>query len=401
MARAPYTTNERNVIALTGIGHFSTHFFELMYPTLAVILARDTGVPLQRVLSWSFLGYLLFGLGALPVGLVADHLGARRLLIVAMAGLGVCALAAAEATSATTITLSLAGIGLFASVYHPAGMSLISHTIAARGRALGINGIFGNLAIAATPVVTAASCSRLGWRGTYLVVGYVTCAVAVGCAFLKIDETPLPHHEAEGQRMGSEPSGMVLFALLCVASMLAGISYRGNTVVQPAYFSQRVAGLGFGATTSLVYLLGVIGQYVGGRLADRHDLRWLYLSFHALSLPALLAMSFLSGVLLIGTAALFVFFSLGMQPIENSLFARFTPSRWRATGYGIKFVFTFGVGSLAVRLVEWVQSGGDLSLVFVYLSAVVLLLLGTILVFITVSAGRSIRNVPVAVEANI
>ena len=96
--------------------------------------------------------------------------------------------------------------------------------------------------------------------------------------------------------------------------------------------------IGFGAATSLAYLFGIAGQYVGGVLADRHDLRRLYLAFHALSLPALLLMTALSGLPLVGGAALFVFFSLGMQPIENSLFAHYTPARWRATAYGLKFV---------------------------------------------------------------
>ena len=64
----PMAPNERNVLLLTGVGHFTTHFVELMFPTLAVAVARQQHVPLDEVLTWSFLGYLLFGLGALPAG---------------------------------------------------------------------------------------------------------------------------------------------------------------------------------------------------------------------------------------------------------------------------------------------------------------------------------------------
>ena len=64
-------------------------------------------------------------------------------------------------------------------------------------------------------------------------------------------------------------------------------------------------------------------------------------------------MTLLGGLPLVGSAAAFVFFSLGMQPIENSLFARYAPPHRRATVYGLKFVCTFGVGSLAVWLVRW------------------------------------------------
>ncbi|MGH7790496.1 MAG: MFS transporter [Candidatus Binatia bacterium] len=384
MAVVSDARNERNVLILTGVGHFTAHFFELMFPTLAVTLAAQSGAPLEQVLGWSFLGYLLFGLGALPAGLLADRIGARLMLIAAIFGLGVAALAASEAPNGRALSLCLAVMGLFASVYHPAGTSLITRTIGARGRALGVNGMFGNVAIAVTPVVTAALVARLGWQDTYRMIGYVTCAIAVACAFLPIDERPTAR--------AVEPVGppwarrsMVLFGVLLVAAMLAGVSYRGNTLLLPSYFAARVPEIGFGLATSLVYLLGIGGQYVGGRLADRHDLSRLYLVFHALSLPALLLMVVLSGVPLLGGAAIFVFFSLGMQPIENSLFAQLTPPRWRATAFGIKFACTFGVGSLAVWLVQWADVTGGLRLALLCLAGVVALVVAVAAVFMRMS----------------
>ena len=384
--------NERNVILLTGAGHFSTHFFELMFPTLAVILARDSGIPLEQVLGWSFFGYLLFGLGALPAGLIADRIGARIMLIIAMGGMGISALAAAEVEPGRPIAICLALMGLCGSIYHPAGMSLISHTIRARGRALGVNGMFGNVAIALTPIVTAALCERIGWQNTYRATGFAMLGLTTLCALLPVRERPLTPHPTPPVSGASRQNDRTLFFLLCLAAMLGGISYRGNTVVQPAYFAEHVSSLSFGAATSLVYLFGIGGQLVGGALADRHDLRWLYLTFHALSLPALIAMASFSGVPLVSAGAVFVFFSLGMQPIENSLFARFTPARWRATGYGIKFILTFGVGSFAIHLVEWANAAGDLSLVLLYLAGVVALLLVVIGAFVALTFGQEMRN---------
>jgi MFS family permease len=386
------TRNERNVLLLTGAGHFSTHFFELMFPTLAVVLARDSGIPLEHVLGWSFFGYLLFGLGALPAGLLADRLGSRVMLIVAMGGLGISALAAAEVDPGRPMAICLALMGLCGSIYHPAGMGLISHTMRARGRALGINGMFGNVAIALTPIVTATLCERIGWQNTYRATGFAMLGLTTLCALLPIRERPLTPHPIVPVAAVSRQSDRTLFLLLCLAAMLGGISYRGNTVVQPAYFAEHVSLLSFGAATSLVYLFGIGGQLVGGALADRHDLRWLYLAFHALSLPALLAMVSFSGLPLVSAGAVFVFFSLGMQPIENSLFARFTPPRWRATGYGIKFILTFGVGSFAIYLVEWAKSVGDLSLVLLYLAGVVAVLLVVIGVFVALTVGQEMHN---------
>jgi MFS family permease len=314
------------------------------------------------------------------------------MLIVAMGGMGIAALAAAEVEPGRPIAICLALMGLCGSIYHPAGMGLISHTIRARGRALGINGMFGNFAIALTPIITATLCERIGWQNTYRATGFAMLGLTTVCALLPIRERPLTPHPTTPVHAGSRQSNRTLFFLLCVAAMLGGISYRGNTVVQPAYFAEHVSLLSFGAATSLVYLFGIGGQLVGGSLADRYDLRWLYLAFHALSLPALLAMVSLSQVPLVSAGAVFVFFSLGMQPIENSLFARFTPPRWRATGYGIKFILTFGVGSFAIRLIEWAKTAGDLSLVLLYLAGVVALLLVVIGIFVALTVGQEMRN---------
>jgi len=207
------------------------------------------------------------------------------------------------------------------------------------------------------------------------------CAVAVACAFLPVDDRR--HLHATPNITAPARTALLPFAVLLIAATLAGVSYRGNTLVQPGYFAAHVSEIGFGAATSLAYVLGIGGQYVGGVLADRHDLRRLYLVFHACSLPALLLMTLLSGLPLIGAAAVFVFFSLGMQPIENSLFAQFTPPRWRASGYGLKFVLTFGVGSLAVWVVRWADGlGGGLAYALLALAAVVALVIGAAAVLV-------------------
>lgn len=369
-----YTRNECMLLALAGVGHFSTHLLELMFPTAAIAIAADSGMPLAHVTGLSFAGYLLFGLGALPAGIITDHLGCRRVLLGSMALASLFALATGVAEPGWQLALTLAGMGAALSAYHPAGMSLLSRGIRARGRALGINGMCGNLGVSAAPIVTATlQASWLGWRGTYLAVGAVTLTIVLFFSLLRIEE---PLRQGSGSAAedhatdGSSP--WHLFAFLCLAATLAGIIYRGNTVILPAYFSERVTLVSYGVATSLAYVVGVPAQYLGGVLADRHELRWLYFSAHALTLPLLLLMPLLTRAPLVGVGAAIVLFSLGMQPIENSLFAKLTPPRWRATGYGTKFVLTFGLGALGVAIVERAQAEGDLSLAFLWLGAVAL-----------------------------
>ncbi len=377
-----YTSNERRILVLAGAGHFVAHFAELMYPTLAVSLAADTGIPLAEVLGWSTIGYLLFGVGALPAGYLADRIGSRRIVLTSLGGTGLAAIAAGFSTPGPMLAAALAALGLAASLYHPAGMSLISRGVRARGRALGLNGIAGNAGIALTPVCTAALIGLAGWRMAYVACGTTILLVTALLATRPIDE---PHGDQQDAAPAPpDPYRLPRFALLCLAAMLAGISYRANTVAQPAFFAERVTLVGYGSATTLAYLAGMVGQYVGGRLADRYPLRYLYLATHLASIPPLLLMAHLGELPLLLTAGTFVFFSLGMQPIENSLFAQLTPPRLRGTGYGMKFVVTFGVGALGVQLVRAAEASGDLSRTFPWVAIVVALAALTVCLFIAV-----------------
>ena len=191
---------------------------------------------------------------------------------------------------------------------------------------------------------------------------------------------------------------------------IAGLVYRGNSIVLPAYLELKasflwdifrglelpnLAGAKTVAATllaSTIYCIGILGQILGGRVADRYDLRWMYLGFHACSLPFIVLMGLVDQQLLVISAGLYILFSLGMQPIENSLVAKYTPNRWRSTGYGIKFILTFGIGALAVYLVGWIKEMWDLATVYLVGGGLVFLLLMTIVLLIWVSRGTTCRN---------
>jgi MFS family permease len=156
---------------------------------------------------------------------------------------------------------------------------------------------------------------------------------------------------------------------------------------------QGTATLAATILTSLVLVTGIFGQMVGGKLADRMDLRHAYLLTHGLSLPFILAMAFAADHWLALCAALYVFFSLGMQPIENSLIAALTPTRWRSTSYAVKFILNFGVGSTVVYIIGPIKHAFSLNTVYVFLSAVTLLLVFCIVALLVATRNIvSIRN---------
>lgn len=401
--------NEQKIISFTCGAHFFTHFFELLFPALAIPLSLSLNVELTDVLKLGFLMYLLYGLAALPWGFFADRFGNRTSLVIFFLGIGTGSILTSFSDSPMSIMISLSLIGFFSSIYHPAGMGLISIGIRNRGTALGINGVAGNLGFVAAPFAGGFLNWVAGWQATYCIVGCICIVAGVLMIFVDIDETPI---EEPAARRGAavQNDNMRYFIILCIVMTLSGIAYRINNVVLPSYFELKasflwdffkqfhlsnVAGVKTMAATLLassIYIVSSVGQYIGGKLADRYDLRRLYFLFYALSLPFVVVMALVDERLLVLATALYVFFALGMQPIENSLVAHYTPAKWRSTGFGIKFILVFGVGAFAVYLVGWIKDLWNIETVYLFSAGIILLILLFIMFLIWISRGVDCRN---------
>jgi MFS family permease len=299
-------------------------------------------------------------------------------------------------------------VGAGASIYHPAGLALISRTIRQRGYALGINGVWGNLGIASAPLLTGVLTWLFSWQTAFVLLGVTGILTGFLLALIPVNET-LTRKSLKVDAGNLEMARY--FLIICVALVFAGIAYRGNMLLLPAYLElntsffrdlisplsflklQGTATLAATVLTSLVLLAGMAGQMMGGKLADRMDLRRAYLLVHGASLPFILLMAYTNNYLLAICAAAYVFFSLGMQPIENSLIAALTPHKWRSTSFAVKFILNFGVGSSVVYIIGAVKKAYSLETVYVVLSGFTFLLVSSAAILLLASRRiPSIRN---------
>lgn len=410
---------ERRILTLTSIGHFFTHFTMLMFPPLATTIARDLGIGLDDVFSMSFMMYLFYGLGAVPWGYISDRWNPRLSLATGMILAGFGLLGAAAVKNPVFLPIVLAVTGLGNAAYHPAGLSLLSKGMRSRGRGLGANGVWGNLGIAMAPFASGILGWIFGWRITFSIFGIA--GITAGAATMLI-RFSVPR--AEDRQMGEGPAGgkaVLLFLILCSGVIFSGMMYRTFTLILPSWLEGRMAvefsrlarileglsretevmnagGLAAALVSGIAMLIGMAGQLVGGHVADRMDLRKAYFLFFAMALPALLAARFIGGWMTVPFIGVFTFFALGMQPIENSLYAMLTPPRWRSSGFGVKFTLAFGVGSLAVAIVSKLQPAIGLNGVMIlaagYLAATV-----TMAGVLLMTGGRlTIRHVNAAAE---
>lgn len=400
-------SNEKKIVLFTFTAHFLFHFYELVFPALVIPLVLSLNMNLEDVLKLGFPMYLGFGLFSLPWGIFADRFGNRIALIICFFGTGIGAIMTVLASSPLQIMLSLAVIGIFAGICHPAGMGLISLGVKNRGMALGINAIAGSIGLTAAPFLAGFLNWVSGWKTAYLAAAVFALFWGVVMLFTKIDETPLVHDHEKNPTFKKGygaylPSIILFFAVVT----LGGLAYRINIVVLPAYLEWKASFLSdllhfqapsaitmaAGMLTSVIYIVGIGGQLFGGKMADRFELRWLYLIFNVISLPFVLMMAYGTEQFLFIASAVYVFFALGIQPIENSLIAKFTPQKWRSTGYGLASVLIFGVGSLSIYLVGWVKDTWHLGFVYIFSGIMIILIVVGIMLLLRITRDTSFKN---------
>jgi MFS transporter, FSR family, fosmidomycin resistance protein len=350
--------SSRLALGFSCVGHTFSHLLMLLYPTVVLSLEGAWDMSFGDLIALMLGGQILFGVAAVPAGWLADRWSVPGMMAVFFIGTGGLCVATGFADDPVSLAIGLGGIGLFASIYHPVGIAWVTRDPATRGRALGINGVFGALGTAGGAAVAGTLASLHGWQWAFFVPGAVCVLVGVGLVVaIALGMVRDARDTARAASKEASRGDMVRGAMvLMVTIALSGLIYQSTSFAMPKLFDQRLVGLvdttaGVGLLVSLVYGVSAIAQVGGGWLADRYDLKRVYIICWAMQIPFLAFAATLAGPLLLPVAAMMVLTNTAFVPAENSLFARFSPPAWRGTAFGVKFLVSLGVSAVSVPLV--------------------------------------------------
>ena len=355
----------RSAMAFSAVGHAYNHLFEPIFYVVALVLAPQMGLTYEEALALIITGKVLWGVCAPAMGWAADKWSTVGMIGVYFLGLGGAAMAVGLARDAWQIGAALTLLGVFGSIYHPVGIAWLVRSAKNRGKALGINGVFGGLGPAVGGIVGAALAEWFGWRWAFLVPGAVV--VATGLVFLALVRSGRiadSHHDRVAEPEPEKRDMVRVYLILTVTMLCGGLIYQATQASLPKLFdlgARDVLGeglFGVGGAVTLVYGVAGLVQVFSGHLADRYPPHRVYLFALLIQAPLLAAAGGLLGLPLILVALLMVTINIGQLPAENVLFTRYTPARWRSTAFGFKFVLAFGVSSLGVALIPAYQSLG-------------------------------------------
>jgi MFS family permease len=348
------TPKEKSILFAVSGCHALIHAYMLVFPTIYRRLGSALDLEFAGVGFVGMASYMAFGFGSLPSGFLADRLGARLLLVVCLAGTTLASVLAFILGSTGGVIFALILLGLFASMYHPAGLSIISTSLKDTGRAMGIHGMAGTLGVAVSPLITGMMTQRFSWQHSYIVfaaAGVGLLLVLLSSLRFHVRPSEAPRGEAEHVGLSRSLTRNLVF--IYVIGAVYGLIYRGMMVFFPTYLAERIPFIGddvqrSGYVSSAILAVGVVGALVGGHLAtSTHRIGKNMLVVFALLALLSLAFYFGQGFVLIAVAAPMVLLLFGFQPLQNTLLARSSHSMQRGAVYGINHSMGFGFGAFA------------------------------------------------------
>jgi MFS family permease len=374
MARRVAADGRRVRLGTIYAAHGASHGFVLVLPAVLVALRAEFHASFTTLGTGATVSSMLYGLGALPAGLLADRVGAPVLLRVFAGGSAICCGLAAVAPGIWWLAAALALLGAAGALYHPSGLAEVTLNAPGGGREIGIHGGFGNGGTALAPLVAGAVAAAWTWRASYGLAALAAVVLLVALA----RQVPLDRQLPPQTQAGPGSVGRAALAVVMFLAVAEGFVFQGFVTFLPAFLAEvggagRTAAAKGGVLAAAVLLLGVPGQLLGGRLAGT-DPRRLAVRYACLYAGAVLAgLSVRAagptvlGVALAGLFSLLIF--LG-QPITNQLVARSTRAGRRGAAYGTYFSLSFGVGALAGSAGGIVADRSGLAAVFGFLGLV-------------------------------
>ena len=376
-------TRERLGFLFLNAGHFLDHLFMLIFATVAALrLAEEWGMSYAAIIPYATPGFVAFGICAIPAGWFADKWSREGMMVIFFLGIGASSIATALAGSPLEIAAGLFAIGVFAAIYHPVGLAMVVHGRKKTGMPLAINGVFGNLGVAAAALLTGWLIDTGGWRDAFVLPGVISMGLgAAYAAFVWSGRTSRARggvaatKAADGAGASSvERATFVrVLSIIVFTTAIGGLVFQSTTFALPKIFDERLTDIADSATAIggyafLVFAVAALAQLVVGYLVDRHCVRTVFVFVAGLQAVFFALMYQLTGVpaLLVATAFMLVVF--GQIPINDVLIGRITRSEWRSRVYALRYIVTFSVMASALPLIAGIHASWGFGALFVVMA---------------------------------
>ncbi|HEX7791248.1 MAG TPA: MFS transporter [Afipia sp.] len=386
MTSSPSHTNESDRIhfLFLNIGHYLDHLFTLIFATVAALaLSREWGLSYSELLKYATPGFFAFGLFSYPAGWLADKWSREGMIAVFFIGIGASSIATAFAQTPLQVGIGLFVVGIFAAIYHPVGLAIVTQRWKNTGMRLAMNGIWGNLGVASAALITGYFIDHGGWRMAFVVPGIFSIIVGGLYTVHQWREVSTAHHKPPAPVVAEAPQTASMKALVLrvtaivfLTTAVSSLVFQSTTFALPKIFDERLQGIATGMTqwlsasgmtaakgdiatmvgafTFIVFAVASLAQLVVGSLLDRLGPRTVFMIVAAIQVVFFAAMPGLKDIWALAAALGFMLGAFGQIPINDFMIGKMASGEARARIYGVRYVVSFTVFALALPFIAFV-----------------------------------------------
>ncbi len=361
------------------ISHFLDHFIMLIFAKAAYDAGRYFSLSYDQMIVYGAAGFVLFG-GVAPLAAqLAERYSRSLLMVIFHFGIGLAAILAGLAQTIWQLTAAIAVIGIFAAIYHPVGIPMLIKSNRRIGFRLGINGVFGNMGVAAAPLVTGLLLTVGDWRWCFILPGLF--CLGYGVAFTRALKTETASSTAKRQAAAESfaPNWQRALAAMALTTVAGGFIFGAMTFVVPRYFEISMTSLSTsvavtGLLASVVYAVASFSQMAVGWLIDRHSPKLVLLAMALGQVLFIYLASQFSDLALFFAMLLAMSFVFGQIPITDTILSRYVPDVWRGRVMSVKFMLNLTVGASVLPVCGFIlQAGYAMTSLFAMMSAIAVL----------------------------
>ena len=369
------------------------HMFAAFYFVIVISIEQKWNFSYDELITLWTLGALLVGLGALPAGWLSDRWSRSSMMVIMFIGMGLSSILCGLSDEKFLLFIGLSLLGLSCSIYHPVGIAWVVNASNKKGRALGINGIFGGIGIGSGAFIAGLLIKYFDWKIAFIFPGIISLIIGIILFFCIINNL-ISFENIRSKNLKEENSSnkLIIIASIMLFSMFGlGLTFQIMQTSIPKVFDIRIENLStfeIGSIIGVIYSIAGLMTLVGGLMADKFSLKKIYVIGIAAQGPCFFCIAYFTGLPLIIVCLIVAMFNSSILPTENILLAKFTPEKHHGLIYGCKFIVAFGSAPIAVFLISIIYEQTQEFTNLFYISSILMILVTFAVLFLPVKKQK-------------
>ena len=400
---------DKTYFLLLNIGHFLDHLFTLVFATVAaLVLYREWNVSYAELLAYATPGFFAFGLFSVPAGWIADKWSKDGMMCVFFIGIGLASIATGFAQTPLQIGIGLFVIGMFAAIYHPVGLAIVTMKWKNTGMRIAVNGVWGNLGVAAAALITGYLIDFAGWQMAFILPG--AFSILMGFCYMALRRKGIRADQEAKKDAGAAAAGPIsesyrsaiirVAIIVFVTAAVGSILFQSTTFALPKIFDERLQGLAvqlsglleslskgnedgvatvIGSLAFVVFAVASLAQVVVGSMLDKYGPRNVYMVVAAIQIVFFAMMPGLMDGYALAVAFGFMLGAFGQIPINDYMIGKTASGAYRARIYGVRYVVSFTVLAASLPMIAFVYDNWGFDTLFWILAAASIVIMCAVL----------------------